>query len=99
MKLRCWPGCQALIVKGAPANVGKTVRCLRLLTPADVEKEWLLREDGPWWQIDTTVLLYGIQGPTVPRSFIPDNVLVPITPPEGTDVSDADVVKPVELEV
>ncbi len=94
-KLRCYPGCLAVVTRSYAGNEGAIVRCIRLAT-RDEEAEQLLPGDhGPRWVVDRWL----------PRPFHADTnlpadaQLTPITPPPATESTDTPehVERPVEL--
>lgn len=90
-KLRCWPGCMALVIRGR--NSGKQVHVLHFLGPAT--RGAILRvlhlganyqvhvahSEGQYWWVETKMLLEDANGKTSGVGAFPDHWLLPLTPP------------------
>lgn len=74
-KLRCWPGCLAMVKAPFDPMDGRTLVCTELDREAK-EPAWLY-EGGPW--------SYVRDGHAFERMSFFDRCLVPLVPPPGTD--------------
>lgn len=73
MKLRCWPGALAIILRGELK--GKTIECDQVS----------LRPDGrPQWSYKGAPLFAFVYGQLMEAAHVADDNLRPLTPPPGT---------------
>lgn len=74
-KLRCWPGCLAMVKAPFDEMDGRTLVCVAL-DPDATEPAWLY-EGGPWTFVRGNRL--------IERMSFYDRFLVPLVPPPGVD--------------
>lgn len=93
--MNCKPGDLAIVVRSrSGANIGKVVRCLRLLSMAEVVG--IKTVDGrpadlstatEWWQVDRAMSVYGTRTNKYFGDVFcyPDRNLRPLRPDDGED--------------
>lgn len=85
-KLRCWPGCLAIVLKAdIPEAVGCIVQVVRASHIED-EPAWWVRIDRPmraWTGLDVSEVVAAHA-----LISVPDAWMTPITPPPGTETVD-----------
>lgn len=84
MKLNCWPGCRAIIIKSMAGNEGKIVTCVRL-RPAGWDNTF--ESNGVRWEVDRPLLCTFGTVDALPS--VPDAWLRPLPPDHEVKAFDA----------
>jgi hypothetical protein len=96
-KLRCWPGCLAIVIRSNCGNEGREVECVRFVRADDELPEfgrWVIADNDGW--VVKAKRPMNVPPPVIDASigYFSDDWLMPLKPGTGAEVETvADVIE------